>query len=107
MRRLGVQLDFLGAETLPYIRDSATSRAAAESAKPSAALMRRKVRDAICAAKDGLTDEEVCALTGIAPNTARPRRIELVTACVVRDSGKTRPTKSGRQATVWVASEGR
>jgi hypothetical protein len=40
------------------------------------------------------------ALMKLNPNTQRPRRIELVVAGKVRDSGE---TASGRKATIWEA----
>jgi hypothetical protein len=43
-------------------------------------------------------------LTGIPPSTYRPRRVECVEFGLVRDSGLTRPTKSGRAAVVWIAT---
>jgi hypothetical protein len=49
----------------------------------------------------GGTDEELQDALGMNPNTQRPRRIELVERGLVRDSGRTRKTKSGRRATVW------
>lgn len=51
----------------------------------------------------GLTDEEGIEVTGIPASTYRPRRVELVEAGWVRDSGTTRKTKSNRRATVWVS----
>jgi hypothetical protein len=38
------------------------------------------------------------------PQSVTPRRGELVDAGQVRDSGRQRPTSSGRMATVWVAT---
>jgi len=49
----------------------------------------------------GRTDEEIQRMLKLNPSTQRPRRIELVQAGKVRDSGRTRKTKSGRAATVW------
>ena len=53
----------------------------------------------------GATDEEIADALGLAGNTARPRRRELAQRNVVADSGARRPTRSGRQAIVWVAVE--
>jgi hypothetical protein len=47
------------------------------------------------------TDEELetdLALTG---NSIRPRRRDLVTRGLIRDSGRRRPTRSGGEAIVW------
>ena len=85
----------------PAQQHSDASRDAAAAIKPHAATLRLKVRDAILSAADGLTDEEGIDATGIPASTYRPRRVELVLAGRVADSGRTRPTKSGRKATVW------
>lgn len=50
---------------------------------------------------EGSTDERLCRHIGIAGDTLRPRRRELVGAGLVEDSGETRATNSGRKATVW------
>jgi hypothetical protein len=52
----------------------------------------------------GATDEEICDIAGLPGNTVRPRRGELVLAGLVKASGRTRATRSGRQAVVWVAT---
>lgn len=52
----------------------------------------------------GATDEEVQTALGMGGSTQRPRRVDLETAGMVRDSGRTRRTTSGRQAVVWVAA---
>jgi len=89
----------------PAQQHSETSVAAAEAIAPVAATLRRMVYDAIAAAGVvGLTDEEMLAAVGLPPSSGRPRRIELVRAGLVVDSGKTRRTRSGRSAVVWLAS---
>ena len=57
--------------------------------------------------EQGVTDEELIRASKMAANTIRPRRIELTQFMppLVVDSGKTRPTRSGRQATVWTAAK--
>lgn len=52
----------------------------------------------------GATDEEISIGLKMHPDTARARRVELRDAGLVLDSGKRRPTQSGRAATVWVNS---
>lgn len=89
-------------ESLPFVAESATSKAAAEEAKPSAATLRGRVREFL-RTNGPATDEQIQDALGMNPSTQRPRRIELVTAGFVRDSGKTRKTASGRSATVWEA----
>lgn len=90
--------------TSPYQRHSRTSRAAAERIEPQTGTLRRWALDAIRKAGDaGLTDEELGERIRLDPSTARPRRIELVTAGFVVDSGARRRTRAGREATVWRA----
>lgn len=73
--------------------------------KPHAQSLRDRVQRFIGLQGDrGVTDEEIVLALDIDPSTARPRRIELVAAGQVIDSGRTRETRSGRQATVWVAA---
>ena len=88
----------------PYQAHSPTSQAAAE-AVADAGTKRQMVLD-LLAAGDGLTDEECQLALSMNPSTQRPRRVELVEMGLVRDSGRTRPTHSGREAVVWaVATE--
>lgn len=90
---------------LPFVRGSATSEAAAESMEPEAGTLRAEVLNAIRRnTPPGLTDEELQEGLPMPANTERPRRRELERAGLIRDSGTTRPTKSGRQAVVWVAT---
>lgn len=86
----------------PAQRHSEPSVAAATAIRPDASRLRAAVLAAIAAA-GGLTDEEGIDHTGLSPSTYRPRRVELVQAGAVADSGTTRPTRSGRKAAVWVA----
>lgn len=90
---------------LPFQIHSQPSIDAAVSVKPNAQALREIIYTYICAAMGGLTDEEISIVSGIAGNTARPRRIELQKAGRII-SGGTRATKSGRQATVWCAKRG-
>jgi hypothetical protein len=50
---------------------------------------------------DGLTDEQQQLWSEVAASSQRPRRSELVAAGLVADTGRTRPTRSGRAAVVW------
>ena len=56
------------------------------------------------AGANGLTDEELDAATPkwMTQNTSRPRRIDLRNDGHVKDSGRARPTRSKKSATVWV-----
>ncbi len=47
------------------------------------------------------TDEAIINATGLAPNSARPRRIELVSRGLIENSGLKLLTKSGRRAIAW------
>lgn len=88
----------------PFQPHSPTSRAAAESVAGQAPSLRRAVYRALLeAGEGGCTDEEIQALLGLSGSTQRPRRVELVEAGLVRDSGRKRTTGSGRLAVVWVA----
>jgi len=89
----------------PHQRHSSTSRAAAIQMLPTAGTKRRLVYDLLLEwAKYGGTDEQIQVALQMPGNVQRPRRIELVAVGLVRDSGRTRKTKSGRQATIWVAA---
>jgi hypothetical protein len=90
----------------PAQRHSPTSVEAAAQIAPRAGTLRSVVLRALAAAgADGMTDEELQDRLAMGPSTQRPRRVELVQAGLVRDSGRTRSTRSGRQAVVWVAGE--
>jgi len=52
----------------------------------------------------GATDAEIEAVTGIRAQSVSPRRGELRTLGLIVDSGKRRPTPSGRPAAVWITS---
>ena len=79
-----------------------TSYAAAE-AHMGADSQRRRVLQLIRQAGDfGLTDVEIQIALCLDGSTERPRRIELLRAGLIQDSGKTRMTPSGRQAVVWI-----
>lgn len=102
----GDQLDlFAGAP--PYQRHSDTSRAAAEAVAPNAGTLRRKLLDFLAGrGGTGATDEESQDALQMPPSTQRPRRVELQQAGLVRDSGRRRKVRSGREAVVWVAAGG-
>lgn len=89
----------------PYHHASKTSREAAERIRPSTSVARQKVYEAIFASGErGLTDAEMYQATGLASDTARPRRCELVRGGYVRDSGRERPSPSGRAMIVWICT---
>lgn len=80
-----------------------TSFAAHRQIRRCAPEQRRKILEALCASTSGLTDEQLCEVTGLQPSSLRPRRIELVESLDVAAAPWTRPTKSGRAAMVWLA----
>jgi len=87
----------------PYQHHSETSREAAQLIEPELGTLRAEVLAEIrrCGA-DGATDDELQVTLGMNPSTERPRRIELWEAGHIARTERTRPTRSGRQATVWV-----
>lgn len=88
---------------LPAQLHSATSVAAAVQAAPKSIPDRARVLGFLRLRGGlGATDEEMQDALALKESTQRPRRVSLVPD-LVRDSGTTRETKSGRQATVWVA----
>lgn len=89
---------------LKYVRGSETSKEAAIAAEPNAGTQRRLVLDALRWQRTfGLTDHEMQEDLQMNPSTQRPRRVELVKAGLVKESGRFRLTPSGRRAVVWVA----
>lgn len=93
-----------GAYGTPYARDSPTSRDAAERIEPSADTLRRMVLDHVRGCQGGATCDEVEEKLGLRHQTASARLWELHKAGLVVDSGRTRKTRSGRSAVVWVGA---
>lgn len=82
----------------------ATAHEAAASVATVGGAQRRRVLEHLQAlGAGGATDEEMQIVLGLNPSAQRPRRVELVDAGLVRDSGRTRKTTSGRNAIVWEA----
>lgn len=85
-----------------YQAHSETSRAAAQDIQPTASTLRAKVLEFIADRGElGATDEEVQLALDMNPSTQRPRRVELAERGLIEKRGQ-RPTRSGRQAVVWV-----
>jgi len=84
----------------PFQAHSATSKEASASISGKASSLRAQVL-ALLKIQD-LTDEQIALRLNLPGNTARPRRIELVAAGLVEQTG-TRKTASGRNAAVWSA----
>lgn len=85
---------------------SPTSRAAAASIERGRESLRARVYRCIAfMGSVGCTDEEGYLALDMNPNTYRPRRVELMEAGRIIDSGRTRPTRSRRQAVVWTVRD--
>jgi hypothetical protein len=79
-----------------------TSREAAAEVMPRTGTQRREVLDYVTRRESlGATDAEIQAALYMSGNTERPRRIELVAAGFVHDSGRRRGG-----AIVWVRADG-
>src|SRR5262245_10175682 len=93
--------------SLPYVANSETSFDAADAfGSDLAATLRERVYRAIRDSADGLTDEEIQRVLEMDGSTERPRRVELLRAQRICDSGERRDTRSGRRAVVWRAGSG-
>lgn len=89
----------------PYAHGSATSQAAAASQIGKAAVDEARVLDFIrTCGSFGATDDEVEQALHLLHQTASARRRGLVLKDFVEDSGRTRLTRTGRHATVWIAA---
>jgi len=83
-----------------------TSIASSIAIIPSSGTMRRKVFDYLSERGfKGATDEQMQHRLHLNPSSQRPRRVELVEAKLVKDSGRRRNTKSGSKAIVWVLTK--
>ena len=100
------QFDLLKTGNPPFQPHSETSREAAEAIKPKRGTLQRRVFAFIeSRGVSGATDEEIQLGLELNGSTVRPRRGELAQRRLIVQSGKTRKTKSGRNATVWVVSD--
>lgn len=83
-----------------------TSEQAARAADLPAINLRALVLEHIKKCGDrGATDQEIQDSLSIRPQTQTPRRWELERLGLIRNSGITRKTKSGRNAVVWVYAD--
>lgn len=85
----------------PHRHESDTSKAAAKSVKLVAGSRRERVFECIAASPMGRTNEEISDLLGWPIQSVCGRVRELAVDKHIKDSGRRRPTKSGRKATVW------
>ncbi len=88
---------------IAYQGHSTTSERAAQQIAGSVDTMRRMILASL-QAHGPMSDEQLQIGLSINPSTERPRRIELCKLGLVRDSGLTGKTRSGRACTLWVAS---
>lgn len=86
----------------PHVPGSATSEAAAKAKAPTANSDEGRVMALIRTTVDGATDDECEQALGMLHQNASARRRGLVLKGLVVDSGRTRKTRSGRSATVWI-----
>lgn len=99
------QLDlFEPAPGLVGARHPDTSRDAPALVMPRTGTLRRAVLDYVTArGDDGATDLEIQTALRMPGNTERPRRLELVSAGLLEDSGDRRHAR-GRAFIVWRAT---
>ena len=92
-------------EQVPFASGSETSRQAAASMKDQSARDRMRVLECILSRGDsGATCDEVEVLLGMVHQSASARVSELFHKYGrITKSGRVRKTRSGRNATVWIA----
>ena len=88
----------------PYRGKQDTSIAASLFIAPRAHTLRADVLALLCAAPEGLSDEQIQHALDMAPNTERPRRKELVDGGFVRDSDRRITNDNGLVVIVWEAT---
>jgi len=88
----------------PAQRHSPTSVEAAEAIRPRLHALQAVVLTYLkrCGSH-GATDDEIQVALRMDGNVQRPRRVELVALGLVRITERTRKTRRGRAAGVWVA----
>ncbi len=100
-RQLNLLTGYGGAP--PFQAGSQTSEKAAQSVQPRVGTLRYRVLQFIVSCGlYGATDEEIQDGLRMNGNTERPRRRELEKGRLIVDSGRTRKTRSGKDAVVWV-----
>lgn len=104
----GPTLSDPAANTVGKSHGRTTEDAAKWAAYPKSGGHRERVLDALAQSFHGYTDQELEHLLNLPRPSAGNRRGELVAGGWVRDSGRTRRTEAGNEATVWVMThEGR
>ncbi len=89
--------------TLPYVKTSDTSHAAAESMRPHAGAIRERVFARIVAAgMAGITCDGLEEALGLTHQSCSARVNELHNAGRIADSGRRARTRSGRHAALYI-----
>ena len=88
-------------QRLPFVRDSVTSKEAAEAAKPRANYGEQAVLRALRATGQAMTDEQIQDESGLDPSTERPRRVALARQGLIYRVDNDGRTRSGRSAQRW------
>lgn len=89
-----------------YQKSSETSKRAAVKIAPRAGTIRSDVLNYIRSRGElGASNDEIVAALGIQIQTVCPRMNELARAQFIRPSGRTRKTRSRRDAVCWVAKD--
>ncbi len=87
---------------LPAANWSRTSRLAAHAIRESAPTLRARVLDYVASrGVHGATNDEIVAGVGMLLQSVCARTNELWAVGLIRDSGRTRASRSGRSARVW------
>lgn len=86
----------------PYVKGSDTSQAAAESVEDTAVSLCTLILKYIKYSADGMTCSDVEEQLLLRHQTASARLWDLRRRGHIVDSGKRRPSSSGRASTVWV-----
>lgn len=86
----------------PAVYTQPTSIDAAAAIRPHTPSLRVAVYR-LLRASGPMTDQQIQDASGCGPQTITPRRIELARAGLVRDTGRTAPTRAGRAAILWEA----
>ena len=104
-RIVGERCPWCEAVEPPFQYHSEASVEAAHAIKPTASRLREQVFEAI-RDRGPLSDEQLAAVTGMNPNTCRPRRTELVKAGRIEKAGYTL-TQAGRKSAAWQVVPGK
>ena len=100
-----VQGSLFDRQTAPYVPESDTSYEAAKRIEPALGRLQAKVLTYLLTNDGkGLTCDEIEEASGLKHQTASARIRELAQKGLIEDSGDRRPTRSGRNAVVWVVA---